>query len=147
VPALLPFHLLDLTLVGADVEEDGKAEVCDRFSADLYPKQYSEFLVSEAAKQLPDLAIAFNPGMGGDPSRWDFSVDTLLRSRAPFLITACSEVDYQADMAYLEAKGAKVVMQPRANPFASKMVEVALRQGEQQVVHANSWWWAVKGVH
>ena len=24
---MLPFHLLDLTLVGADVEEDGKAEV------------------------------------------------------------------------------------------------------------------------
>jgi len=145
LPALLPHHLIDMKLVGKGVEKDGEAEVIDRFKADLHPKSYVEFLLGEGGGVRPDLAVAYNPGLAALPDHWDLTVDALLKARVPVLLTACCEADMEADMAWLKAKGAKVIAEPQANPLCSMLLEVAERQGEMRVVQANQWWWCIKG--
>jgi len=143
--ALLPWHLIEVTLVGSSLESEGFAEVCDRLNVSLHCCDYAQYLTSEEAARPPDLAVAFNPGMAATPELWKFSVDALLQSRVPLLVTACCEAERDADLHWLQDQNAKVALPPSTNPMASMLLEVLHRQGEGRVVRANDWWWVVKG--
>lgn len=86
---------------------------------------YHDQHVSESIQTPPDAFVLFNPGIGHPflKERWQPTVESLLASGKPILLSSFSKVDQERDVAVLKELGGDAneettfLIPPQRNPF------------------------------
>lgn len=93
---------------------------------------YHDQHVTESIQSPPDTFVLFNPGIGHPflKERWQPTIESLLASGKPILLSSFSKVDQERDVAVLEELDANsdeettFLVPPQRNPFRNLKYQV-----------------------
>ncbi|KLO19473.1 hypothetical protein SCHPADRAFT_864940, partial [Schizopora paradoxa] len=80
--------------------------------------------VGPAARRMPDIAVAFNSGMHeNDFSKksWARTIKMLVKKSVPTIATSYQSKEAEADFAFLQELGCRIVISPHVNPWRSEL--------------------------
>lgn len=128
----------DIKLIGDHVpvlrkrkqEAQSRDEPQDRIQLENINGLYHDLLVSQAIHP-PDAFVLFNPGIGHPflKQRWRPTMETLLASGKPILLSSFSKVDQDRDVAVLKElcgnqEDLLFLVSPQSNPFRNLKYQI-----------------------